>query len=498
MPRKAIIGILALPVVAVLFVAMSWIDGALVRARMARLDRSMTTTVPLFRVTHRKETPGVFSSTVEVSYEFNDRIFKGVAAATTKQTAYIVNAAPAPALTTPGFTVRHHIQHGPVPGFAALGLARVDTEFVIPEDAKQELRKNIGTDQPLKIITLLGYFGGGATSIDSPAFRFHDQRSGANIDWHGIKGRLNFSRGLNRQDGNVTLPGMEVKDDKGGHVAMGPMSFDYGLKRAFTNLYTGKASFRLENLTVAVPQQTAARNMEMRGLAYEVVTTANGDYLDTVARLGVDSMSVAAINSMGVHYDFSLRHMHGPTYDALTGKLREIYASALDGGTMAPQQIMAQLKEFGAQLLEHQPELTIERISMSMPEGAAQVSGKVSIPGYAHGDLDSGPMVLLPKLEASVDVSVDEGFLDRDWGPASPPAAEPALAPPGGKRPTGRGAAMNPPPPSRAETMKLQLAAMEQQGFVTRHGTQLTSHIEFRHGALTVNGKPMGPPGAGR
>jgi uncharacterized protein YdgA (DUF945 family) len=292
---------------------------------------------------------------------------------------------------------------------------------------------------------------------------------------------------------------MNVKDEKGGEAVMGPIRFDYDLKRAFKYLFTGKVSFAMESLTATMPQPTGAGNMEMRDLGYEVVTTANGDYLDASGKVGVGSLTVATLKSAAVHYDFSLRHLHGPTYAALSEKLREVYAAVAAGDDKAAQQVIAPFKEYGAALLEHQPELTFERISMAVPEGAVQLTGKLSIPGYAHGDLDAGPMVLLPKIEALMDVTLDEGFLNRDWGATSPTAAASAANAPAGKGPHARAPAADAlAPPSRPEAMKSQLAALEQQGFVTRHGTQLSSHIEFRHGALTVNGKPMGPQGAGR
>jgi uncharacterized protein YdgA (DUF945 family) len=484
--RKTIIGILALPVLVVLFLAMSWIDGALVRARLARLDSSLSGHVPFILVTSRKETGGLFNSTVEVNYEFSGKLFKGMAAATAKQTVYVAASTTGTAASTPNITLRYHIQHGPAPGFAALGLARVDTEIVIPEDDRQELRKSIGTDQPLKIITLLGYFGGGTTSIDSPAFIYNDKKTATRVDWKGIKGVLHFSRHLNSQDGNIALPGMNVQDDKGVEVVLGPIRFDYDMQRAFKSLFVGKATLRMERMAVSMrQQQPGPGSMEMRDLVYDVTTTPNGDYLDTVAKIGLGSMSVATLKSASVHYDFSLRHMHGPTYAELAEKLRSVYAATFAGDDKAAQQIVASLKQYGALLLEHQPELTIDRVSMSLPEGSAQLSGKVSIPGYAHGDLDSGATVLLPKIDVSADIAVDEGLLNRDWGPGTPPAVAPT--------------ARTPTPPSRIEAMKAQLAALEQQGFVTRKGSRLSSHIEFKHGALTVNGKPMGPPpGASR
>ena len=54
-----------------------------------------------------------------------------------------------------------------------------------------------------------------------------------------------------------------------------------------------------------------------------------------------------------------------------------------------------------------------------------------------------------------------------------------------------------PTPTDRAEMIKQQLAAFEQAGYVTRNNGRFESHLEFKNGALTANGKPLGagPPG---
>ncbi|WP_414717617.1 DUF945 family protein [Steroidobacter sp.] len=39
----------------------------------------------------------------------------------------------------------------------------------------------------------------------------------------------------------------------------------------------------------------------------------------------------------------------------------------------------------------------------------------------------------------------------------------------------------------------MQVAQLEQQGYLQRDGDRLESHIEFRNGALSANGKPIGP-----
>jgi uncharacterized protein YdgA (DUF945 family) len=489
MNRKAIIGALALPIVALLFLGMCWIDGAVVRSRLARADGEISTTLPFFTVTRRQVSSGLFSSMVEVTYEFNPKVLQGItaASASAKKTALLANA-PA-SETPPQLTLRHHIKHGPVPGFAALGLARIDTEIVIPEEARAKLRSSIGTDQPLKIVTLLGYTGGGTTTVDSPAFTYTAAGELGRFEWRGIQARMNFSRGMNRNAGEFRFLGMHIAGGKGADATLGQLRITYDLKRVFKVLFTGKMSFSMDHLIFTAPLPASGGTMTMNGLNYDFDTTATDDYVDTVAKIGLDSLSAAAFNANDMHYDFSLRHIHGPTYAALTEQLREAYAATLNGDIKDPQKILEPFKQFGATLLEHNPEFVIDRIGVKMPEGAAQISGKVSLPGFVHSDLNASPLALLAKLEATFDIAIDEGFLNRNWGSPTPAALAVATTEPG----VIAAGAVEPATPSRLQAMQLQMTLFEQQGYITRQGSKLSSHLEFRHGALMVNGKPMGP-----
>ena len=77
----------------------------------------------------------------------------------------------------------------------------------------------------------------------------------------------------------------------------------------------------------------------------------------------------------------------------------------------------------------------------------------------------------MAKVVANADVWISEGLLNKDW--SAQKTAEEAQG------------------PNRVEALRQQMAAFEQQGFVTRKDGQLHSHIEFKGGALTANGKPL-------
>jgi uncharacterized protein YdgA (DUF945 family) len=139
------------------------------------------------------------------------------------------------------------------------------------------------------------------------------------------------------------------------------------------------------------------------------------------------------------------------------------------GGSEGGGTFDKELRRLGIELLKRDPELVIDRISFAMPEGDAKVTGSVRIVGFDEADLE-GPtaaMSLVQKLDARVDVSVAEALLAK-------------LAA------TGGGAAQ----------LEQQLASFEAQGYVTRTDGRLTTHVEFRQGALTLNGKAFTPPSA--
>ena len=320
MNRKTITGISALVAVVVLFLGLNWLEGALVRSRLARLDHEMSGTLPLFTIAQRQVSVGLFSSTVQVTYQLNTRLFQGMAAAaaSAKKTALRTSL---PADSPPSFTLRHRIQHGPLPGFMRFGMARIDSEFVMSEATRQQLLHSIGTDEPLKIVTLLGITGGGTTTLDSPAFTYDDPNNHDHMEWGGIQGRLDFSRGMARQQGEINFPGMHLKGSSGEDMAFGSMRLAYDLQRAFELLYLGKVSFTVARLAITPAAQ--AEIVEMHDLSYAVNTTASGDYVDTIAQFDVGDLHAKAFTASAVHYDFSLRHMHGPTYAVLTARLRK-------------------------------------------------------------------------------------------------------------------------------------------------------------------------------
>jgi uncharacterized protein YdgA (DUF945 family) len=170
-------------------------------------------------------------------------------------------------------------------------------------------------------------------------------------------------------------------------------------------------------------------------------------------------------------YDFTLKHLHTATYAAMMKKFQTIsYWNTSDPAAQAA--IRSALQEFGPQLLEHNPELVVDRIAVTFPEGTASLSASVKLPGFTRADMEG--MRALGKIEAIADISVAQALIEKNWGAKMTQDANgdsPAVA--------------------RMNALKTQATQMQQQGFITNRNGQYESHLEFKQGHLTVNGKAL-------
>jgi uncharacterized protein YdgA (DUF945 family) len=234
---------------------------------------------------------------------------------------------------------------------------------------------------------------------------------------------------------------------------------------AFDDLYIGSGSLKVKGLNV-LPPTAEAKPMAMTGFDYTANLTRKDEFVDLSGKFGVASMDVAVVNMSNVHYDFSLNHLHGPSLAAFMKLVRKSFAD----GPAGTGEMVTEGRRIGIEILKRDPELIIDQISFTMPEGDAKLTARAHIAGFDPSDIEgpSGPVVLLQKIDAVVDFSMSEAlftkFAASSGGGSGGPAAE------------------------------QNLAAMEAQGYVTRKDGHLSTHIEYKGGQVTVNGKPFVPP----
>jgi uncharacterized protein YdgA (DUF945 family) len=457
------IGVLVL--VAASYPAGAWYSGIVVQSRLKEYRQLMLKQAPYLTVAQEKYARGIYRSHEEITYEVGKRFLGELAKATAPSGA----AGKLPESLS--FTVRSEVEHGPFPKMGPLALARVETEFVLSDPIRKELAKVFGAGKPIEIVTLLSYGGGGSTTISSPSFEGLKLED-ATMSWRGFKATVDFGPQLSTIEMQGAAPGFEVTSEKSGSAKLDDVSFESKSALAFDDLYLGDASIKVKGLNVqpsanASAEAKPAAAMAMSGLAYTARMARKDDFLDLSGKFVVGNMDVSVVKLSDLHYEFSLNHLHGPSVAAFVRLVRKSFA---DGrGTLAGE-LPTEGRRIGIEILKRDPELVIDQISFTMPEGDAKLTGRMHIAGFDPSDIDgpSGPVVLLRKIDAEVDFSMSEALFAKFAASA------------GG----GSGAA----------TAEQNLAAMEAQGYVTRKDGRLTTHIEYKGGQLTVNGKPFVPP----
>ena len=474
MNNKAIIGASAVAVLVIGYVGGSWALGRAVHSGFDSWEQQLANRpLPMIKVAERKYMPGVFSSVEEVTFEFNREFFDQLMKS--RQPEQQVPAAAETLDPSPmRFTVRNEVKHGPFPGFTGIGMGRIDTKLVWSKELRAQLDKFLPGREPVEITTQLALLGGASSHVTSPAFELKDEKM--SLAWQGFEGDFSVGRNLGTIGCDATAPGVSMHDAEGAGAKLETLKITCDGKRVFDALYTGTVNFEIANIEGSA--KGGASPLRVQKLSYSSDVRAEGDYLDMAMKAGAAAFTFMQYELADVKYELSMRHVHGPTYAALSRKMQDTAMSSMSGDPAASLALAGALAEYGPLLLEHSPQLVIDHVGFSAPEGEFGIKGTVALAGFKKDDLATAQSraALVGKVVANADVWISEGLLNKDW---SAPVEKTEVTD------------KDPQSPSRLEALRQQVAAFEQQGFVTRKEGQLHTHIEFKGGALTANGKPL-------
>lgn len=365
------------------------------------------------------------------------------------------------------FSVRDTVRHGPILGGAGLGVAVLDSKLVLSEEVSKKLAEVLGTDDPVQVVTKMGFFGGTKVMVSGKGrsvelAKLDGKLKGGSIAWDDFHLTMDFGRGLRSYKMDGRQPRIEVRDGKGNHFLLTDSTMKGHGKRITESLYDGEADFGIGKLSVQGANQ---QSVEVDKIAYDFETDKKGDFLDYEMKMGSGEVRSKELEPIGiqlkeVHFDLTMRHLHMETLEKLMVGLREANVQVFEGRADAESAALAPFKEQGVALLKHEPELSFDRIAIVTPQGDALIKGTLKLAGLTDQDLAAGALVLLQKLVADFTIEVAQALLDK--------------VPNGG----------------------VMAGAGVDAGYFKRDGGKLVSHIEYKGGTLLVNGKaPQVPQG---
>lgn len=444
----AAVGILVLS-----YPGIAWVTGIAIESRIQHGEEQTLARVPYLTLVKREYTRGVYRSTEIDTYGLRSPALQALKA---------TGAAALPTAAT--ITVASSIQHGPFPGLHAVALATVDSTLTVPPGVQKELSGVLGSRPLVQAHTTVGLFGGATTNLRSPAFsmRYAD---GSTLTWGGMTATVTATRNEGRWSGELSLPRLSFQSPQIRFELAG-IEYSGTHERAFGDFYLGNGTLSIERIATHTPRPGG--DVSVQRIAVTSASKATGDYFDMQVDVTTDAAQIAAVSLKNVIYSESFEHIHGPTFAAMLQALRAAQRQAGTDPARFQTGMQAALRQYGGDLLLHDPVLDIRKVSFTMPEGSFLLSARISAPGLSPSDLEWPAAILALKSHAGVtaDLRVDNGLVQKmlTMGGADP-------------QKTAR------------------LTSLEQQGYLTAGSGALTTHLEFSAGRLTLNGHPF-PPAA--
>ena len=467
---------------ALAYPASAWLIGKNVQSAMKINAERALESAPYLKVVNRKYQGGVFSSTEESTIEVAGELFRSIEAMQTAPTENSGDpseeqeaAAPAVPMKPILITIRNHIKHGPVAG-GSLALAKVDTELVFEDKIQQEITKAFAGKKPLEISTTMNFAGGGTSILSSPPASVSIKEGTTKVSWLGLRGTADFTKDMASYKSDVSSAGLEMSGGPKNEVMkMSDLRVVSDKKRlpGLSMFYLGKDNGTIKQMSFSSAGEPNKAIM-MNDITYLGDVTEAGGYIDIAAKMGATKLTVGADGYGPAHYDLSLRHLHTQTFEKIMKSLAEFYSRKHKSLEDMSNATLDPWKKFGPELLQHHPEIVIDRISFTTVDGEAMIKGSVKAPTATAADATNSA-ALLGKLQAQVDVVLPDGMLMKFSGAGKETDEEKAMA---------------------AEMMIQQLQGLEQQGYVTRADKLWKSRLEWKDGQVTVNGKPFQMPGA--
>ncbi|MES1196132.1 MAG: YdgA family protein [Steroidobacter sp.] len=459
--KKLIIAAIGIVVIAALYCGATWYSAVLAQQRGAQMIERMTDrSRGMIKVVARKQQIHFFTASEDVTLSINNPVIRQLIHTGVDESA------------DTQFTVHNDVAFGPFPGFRSVGMARIETTLVLTPGQRKKLIAAIGTDQPLQFLTTLDYFGKSHFDVISSPLEFHSANKEEGGAWKGGRLRLNFTTDLAAATFNGSAPGLAVNGKDNSVLHVDEITLNGAVQSRFEVLFTGNETFGVGNISFSDPAKADSAFMA-KNLAYDIHSTADDQFINFGVAADSGEIAYKSTHLKEAHFDFGTSHIDAKSLASLYKTVQDIQTKLLkqhdNANPESPSQqaddIKSKVTKDMLAILQHTPVLTLDNIGFATADGSLKITGTATISDVAEEDISPEVQyqALAKKIHAQADISIDQSLIDH-WPVAADNAAQ----------------------------MKQQISALESQGFVTRKGNRLESHIEYRDGKITANGKAVG------
>jgi uncharacterized protein YdgA (DUF945 family) len=367
------------------------------------------------------------------------------------------SAAASPFSTPIQIKIHNLIWHGPICGLTCIGLARVRTHASFGPALQAYLSAAFGSAEPLHIESRLGFGGAGSARVTSPAIKDAALSNGARIGWGGLELKSEFARDYDSYSLHGSMPKVSYASVDGNQFQLDDFDLVARSKRALRTLYEGETNVTIGRISVSAAKAGGAVLSNLRG-SYQ--SAADNGYMNLIEKISVDAITASSLNFSGAHFDFSLNHLEMDSLEQLSAAIQKVNQDVSLPPAQRGPNLLAAIKEPGIAFLSHSPQFALERFSIAIGGGEARLSGTVTLNGVAESDFGAGtdPKAIIQKLDADLDMSIDDAFLKG--------------------LPNGAAATA-------------QLQSFADQGLATHANGKFHTKIAFHRGMTTFDGKGL-------
>jgi uncharacterized protein YdgA (DUF945 family) len=410
---------------------------------------------PMVKVVEQHYSQGLFSSTQTVALQI------GCAGAGAQ----------------PMFTVRQRVKHGPFPGFSGFGAALIETELLVPDNARKVLDEITGGQPPVTARTAVAFDGTLRSLVTMPAFHFRGP-NGEQLSFQGLRADITSKGESLRYD--VAVPSLNVaaKDQRMAvEMRLTGLAMHGEHNGGSMWLRPGTSSGEIASFEFSAMSQVASPVPPLRFALSQIKASTETTLADALiaSRSQLTGQgTIGGVKLDKIELQASLKRLHAPTYAKLMQRFVDSAASCDTQAAIAPQLLLQQLQQDLAALLPFGPEYALDKLALEIDGKRGELAYSVAINGVSADELQAP----LPALLMSKGLIRGRALVPAVW-------VERTLASFGGGQKD---------PATQAELMNVMLAKLTGEGYIVRDGEMLSAQLSFDKGQLTVNGKQVSRP----
>jgi len=357
--------------------------------------------------------------------------------------------------------------------------------FRYSPDTAARLARIFGSERPYTVERLPGAKGGTAWRAGLPPLR-HTDAKGLLTEWDALRIDARVDKSGRGLETRATWPSIASGNDELRFRARG-LAYDNKVRFGFGGLWFGKVGIRADSLEAASEQHGFALRAEDVRVDAQVIEKPKA--IDQVVSLDIKTIRFGGQPVTDFRLAMRFLNFDKQASADMVRESRKVKALAED--TPPEQRLEAlkpSLRALGKSMLAKGAVAQIDELGLSYGGHRATLKGRMQFVNATLADLDDLKLLLTKKLVARFDIRIPVALVREIAGAFAARQVAAQAAQTGGSADPQAIAQL------RQSMTDVVVGKLLGGGFARIENDVLVSHLEWRNGTLSANGKPVALP----